>query len=181
MIQRERLSRCPTTACNRTHSRTTNIREEPPLEGHPTTGWEPVSPSRFRTGSSRGESIVVSAGARRGVVSASGLRHNNTMRDTTDGVESNHTQTDTSGCVRGASGVPPTRPVLRVALYVPKNDIENTASGTSGVNRYHARERTRAPARGHMYARPHKVGIPLTSLTCVRGTPRTYQNAEVSK
>lgn len=82
MSQRERLSRCPTTPCNSTHSRTTNIWEEPLLEGHPTTGWEPVSPSRFRTGSSRGESIVVSAGARRGVVSASDLRHHNTMRDT---------------------------------------------------------------------------------------------------
>jgi len=80
MICCERLSRCPTTPCNSRHSRTTNIWEEPPLEGHPTTGWEPVSPPRFRTGSFRGESIVVSAAARRGVVSASGQQRDHDMK-----------------------------------------------------------------------------------------------------
>ena len=178
---RQRLSRMPPSDCDRSDYRTNNTREEPTPEEQPTTGWQPVSPSgtpypvllaaspkRFRRG-------LAAASSRR-----QGQQHDHTMHDHTDGREY-YTRTDTSGCVRGASGVPPTRRSAGEVFSPAKSGGKDTTSGASGVYQYHARERTRTPARGHTYARLRKVGIPLTPLTRVRGTRRSYQNAEVSE
>jgi len=170
-------SRC---VCDSNGSRKHNTREEPPLEGHPTTGCQPVSPSRilyrfFSSGVQRVCGRLATASSRR-----RGQRHDHTMQDHTDG-EEHHTKSDTSGCVGGASGVPPTQLPAVERLYSGKTAVQLLASGTSGVYRCHARARTRTPARGHTYARLRKVGIPPTSPTRVGGTRRSYQNAEVSE
>jgi len=178
---RQRLSRMPPSDCDRSSSRKHNTREEPPLEGHPTTGWQPVSPSRTPY---RFFSRTVQRGFGAGLSAASsgrrGQQHDHIMHDHTDGREY-YTRTDTSGCVRGASGVPPTQRPAGEVFSPAKSGGKDTTSGASGVYQYHARERTRTPARGHTYARLRKVGIPLTPLTRVRGTRRSYQNAEVSE
>jgi len=112
-------------------------------------------------------------------------RHDHTMLETnatSKSTEADHyPAADTSGCVGGASGVPPTQSVAGEAFNRQKTAGKSPASGTSGVYLYHARSRTRTPARGHTYARLHKVGIPPTSPTRVGGSRRTYQNTEMSQ
>jgi len=176
----ERLSRNAVMNCDRSDSRESNTRESHTSKGIRRPVATRSALRGVRTRLSRGQSKEVTAQAVCGVFGRRGRSRPHTMHDHTDDRE-HYSGTDTSGCVRGASGVPPTRPAAGEGFSPSISGGQVTASGTSGVYRCYARERTRTPARGHTYARLRKVGIPLTPLTRVRGTRRSYQNAEVSE